>query len=229
MITKICLSLIGASIITRAIIYIAYDKLLKMSYKPLETENELIRQMRLRYTNCNTLSIPIKNTEVFVRKHIISNSCLRGVVPFIDMAGYIMVLFAVGLMLYVTRKADATILSGAIMFLIADKMVNKEEKLKLTVSNITDYLDNTISHRNGEKRQRRDREVFEKISINAKMDIKADAKGKEPAETICVATGDKEAGSGNNKEKVIGSVINNAIDKENAEEIINEVLREYLV
>ena len=64
--------LISWAFLTRLLVYISYERILLMAYNVTSSNSELIKQIKLRYTNCNTLNIPIKNVYSFVNKHIIS-------------------------------------------------------------------------------------------------------------------------------------------------------------
>ena len=227
--------LISWAFMTRLLVYIVYERILLMAYNVASSNCELIKQIKLRYTNCNTLNIPIRNVYSFINKHIIVNSGLRYKVAFIDGSGYVTLMIAIAL-LYIYPNAsmfsDNTYVFGMILiFILINIAVDKEERLNKAVLLISDYLENVLAHRNINKRERSKeslpgieeekisgKTIVEKDIIDAK-DIKVD---KTTSETD-TKNDIKDDG------KVISKLITSAADNVQAEKIINEVLKEFLI
>lgn len=245
MLKSFSLILIGISIISRAVVFFSYEKILRDSDKPAEGKG-VLSIINKRYTYLNELNTPIRNTEAFVCKNIIENTMLKTLIPTVDTFGYILTLFSIGIMLYSENNIDITVMSGAITFLITDKMINKEEKMKLAVSNITDYLDNTVANRLINKRELRNERNENIKNESIIKDRKADRDKIGSVRLVNIKGGDVSEIKLNeispdememNRQDItydmdynnIESVIKSGMSNEAAEEIINEVLREYLV
>lgn len=245
MLKSFSMILIGISIISRAIIYFSYEKVLRDSDRPSEGKG-VLSIIKKRYVYLNELNTPIRNTEVFVRKNVIENTVLKTFIPLVDTLGYVLTLLSIGIMLYSEKSIDITIMSGAITFLITDKMVNKEEKMNLAVSNITDYLDNTVANRWIDKKELRN-ERIENIRNEYILNEKKSSGDKISSVGLVNFKGGEISGvklneinqskaEMNSREDAcnmdynnIENVVKSGMSNEAAEEIINEVLREYLV
>ena len=211
---EIIIALLIGAFLTRIVLYMSYGRILKIAYNASNTNHELLKQIKLRYTNCNTLDIPIINIGAFVKKHILLNCGFKRMVPIIDMIGYGCLLLAVFFtyIYYGMTKFDkygVYICTYIMVFLLLNSIIKGEEKLNIATTLISDYIENVLSHRNINKREKMNKRKEEEHPRNDVIN--------ETESNVKV------------KEESLGALISTATDNVQAEMIINEVLKEYLI
>lgn len=117
------------------------------------TNKELFRSIKLRYTNSVKLSIPLLDTNSYVEKYFYGKGGPFHLAYNLDrFSGFLLCTSLITTTaLYVRNFASTTRLNAfivvAISFYIFRAALSTEKQMQLTVSYTTDYLDNTLRHR----------------------------------------------------------------------------------
>lgn len=234
---EIIVTLIIGAFLTRIVLYISYGRILKIAYNVSNSNHELLKQIKLRYTNCNTLDIPILNISAFVKKHILFNCGFKRVIPIIDTIGYVCLMASIFIAYTyygMTKFSQYGVLMCVciMMFLLLNSSIKGEEKLDVATTLISDYIENVLSHRNVnkyDKANKRKNINQPEVQVNA-AEINEKSEEKSEENNINIEEKDKkEFVEDNKRETSLEELISTATDNIHAEMIINEVLKEYLV
>lgn len=179
------------------------------------SNKELFRSIKLRYTNSAKLNIPLMDTSSYVEKYFYGKGGPFHLAYSLDrFSGFLLCTsLATTTALYVLNFANTTTLTAfisiAVCFYIFRATLSTERQMKLAISYTTDYLDNTLRHRLTP-------EPLRKTNVNTITET-ADKKISEAIDTLMQDNADKN--------KVMD--ITKSPSNENSD-IIEAVLQEFL-
>lgn len=153
------IGLIVISFIFKFIYFYCYYNLVHAAYNISNSNNELIKQIKLRFTNCYKLNIPIRNTDAYVRKCLDSYSPHGIRYSFYNKISYVLIsIFYILLWTAYTKNIftiDFLTFLGIISFSLYSifERVFSVNNLKYTfIALSSDFLDNTLKNRIEDKK-----------------------------------------------------------------------------
>lgn len=139
---------------SKILMIVLYNKFYEDSFKVADSKSELIKQIKLRYSNQIKLELPIVDAEKFVARYIYQYSKMLKFINVLDMFGIILMLAAIALN-YNKQYFDVEVLFIAMfMYLSMGMLVNGDKKERIIINNIADYLVNNMSIRSSAKEHR---------------------------------------------------------------------------
>ena len=146
--------LLFAGCFSKILIILLYNKFYEDSFKVANSKSELIKQIKLRYSNQIKLELPIVDAEKFVARYIYQYSKMFKFINVLDMFGIILMLGAIALN-YNKQYFDVEVLFIAMfMYLSMGMLVNGDKKERIIINNIADYLVNNMNIRTSAKEHR---------------------------------------------------------------------------
>lgn len=235
MIEKICFLFIVVSVVSKffhLILYKNFEKsLIKMSIKK---DGMLFGKISKKYIYCHELNKPVNNSYAFVRTEIEGDYLQRKSINFFQKASYFFIALSTfftfivyGCSIFmenvpsdmhtfiITDKQIHIQIIGLICFILTDKMINIKNVIEKSTILIVDYLDNNVAQKYRENKRRQAVKICENEDENQ---IKK-----------CEEIDLPQIKEGENGRIYIKDVVNKNMDKAKAEEIISQVLQEYLV
>lgn len=217
-----------AGCLSKIVMVLLYNNLINEAMNAAGSEAELIKQIKLRYTNQIKLNLPINDIEKFVTRYIYQYSKIIKTIRVIDILGLIGVLSAV-IINFKIRYFDGTdMIIALFLYIVMGTIVEGDKKERIAISYITDYLSNNVNNRNVVKEHRQIKRA-EKENPCQTEDITLEQKqlNNEKTEKKEIA----EAGQRQEDIKNINQASNliKMKQKHDEEKIIEEVLKEYLL
>lgn len=117
------------------------------------TNREIFRSIRLRYTNSTKLNIPLSDTDSFVAKYFYGKGGPFRFVNGLERMGAIFCCMSLlgTTAMYIRGHADTTriiaIIASTICYYLFRLALSTEKPMALTLSFTKDFLDNTLKHR----------------------------------------------------------------------------------
>lgn len=194
---------------TKVLIIILYAIFMDDSMHVANCNSELIKQIKLRYSNQIKLELPIQDAEKYVSRYIYQYSKLIKFINVIDMLGLIAMLGGIAINYEKKYFGTEVLFIAMFVYMGIGLLVSGDKKEKIIINNIADYLANNMSTRMAAKEHR----VQIKESL---MEELTQVEQKNP-----VIEEKKES-----SEKFVNFIKKSTSPEENA--IIEEVLREFL-
>lgn len=167
--------------------YVKFQRLANAGMNMSVTDNELVRQLKRRFTDCITLNKPINNTAAFVEK-------MTGCSRLNQISGLLMCILY--LLLFIgTRKnllAPGSLFNygfyATLLYYAAGKIFDSNSLKHLFIMSVTDYLDNTLKNRlicnNADKRRNEILQQNHKPDLPADRPVKNEDFSKEDSELL---------------------------------------------
>ncbi len=194
----------------KVLIIVLYAIFMEDSTRVANTNSELIKQIKLRYSNQIKLELPIKDAEKYVSRYIYQYSKLIKFINVADMMGLIAMLG--GIILNYDKKFFGidVLLIAMFVYVGTGLLVDGYKKEKIIIDNIADYLANNMNTRMAAKEHR----------VLIKESLLEELEQMESEKPVFEAQGEAV------QEKAAKLIRKNTSLEENA--IIEEVLREFL-
>ncbi len=145
--------MLGLAFALQFLTYILCTSYKKKAANIHNTNKELFRSIKLRYTNSAKLNIPLADTTSFVEKYFYGKGGPFRLAQGLDrFSGYMLCASLIATTaLYVRSYSSITrmtaFMSMAICFYIFRAALSNDKQMQLAISYTTDYLDNTLKHR----------------------------------------------------------------------------------
>lgn len=158
--TYLMIGLITAGVLSKFVIGIIYDVLIRETENIGSSRNRLLKQMKLKFENCYKLNLGVNNTGVFVDKYMYKYRILGISLSQMDtFSDLILILIVIlNLIAFVYSLSGnygmkdylwygiVTAVSW-LLFQFIDKAIDVEGKRLVARINIRDYLENSLSNR----------------------------------------------------------------------------------
>lgn len=226
-------ALIFAGCFAKIIMIFLYNKLVEDSFCIADCSSELIKQIKLRYTNQIKLELPIQDVGKFVSRYIYQYSKIIKTVNVMDMLSLILMLAGIALNYEKKYFSVEVLLVAIFIYLAVGLLVDGDKKERIVINNIADYLVNNMNIRMTAKEHRV--QVKESLMASEGQENMMDSEGleKESVEEDGAQSKSVEEIAVNKKIKQNsmvmlqrGAAIDGLCKEDNA--IIEEVLREFL-
>lgn len=155
LITIFCLLFL--SIICQIIVGVIFQIMIKEANNMANTENKLLKQCKLKYSNCYKLNGRVVNTSVFVDKFIQKMKCAHiSLTRLSHISGQLMMLsiFAAGVMICLSLASGDTLFQiipyylisilGMYLYFSISGIVDIQGKKKMLKTDLVDYLENHL-------------------------------------------------------------------------------------
>ncbi len=139
---------------SKILMIVLYNKFYEDSFKVADSKSELIKQIKLRYSNQIKLELPIVDAEKFVARYIYQYSKMLKFINVLDMFGIILMLAAIALNYNKQYFGVEVLFIAMFMYLSMGMLVNGDKKERIIINNIADYLVNNMSIRSSAKEHR---------------------------------------------------------------------------
>lgn len=172
---------------SKILMIVLYNKFYEDSFKVSDSKSELIKQIKLRYSNQIKLELPIADAEKFVARYIYQYSKMLKFINVLDMFGIILMLVAIALNYNKQYFGVEVLFIAMFMYLSMGMLVNGDKKERIIINNIADYLVNNMSIRSSAKEHRarvkeqvkcEDEVIFEQGEEQKKEEVVAAEKKK---------------------------------------------------
>ena len=204
-------ALIFAGCFSKILLIILYNKLYEDSFRVADGGGELIKQIKLRYSNQIKLDLPIQDAEKFVSRYIYQYSKIIKFANVLDMLSLIVMLMGIALNYEKGYFSTEVLFIAMFIYLSVGMLVDSDKKERIVINNIADYLVNNMNIRSSAKEHR------EQVRESMKEDMTAQVPTENVVKEPQVAPKTVE-----NAQKVAMN-----ISDDNA--IIEEVLREFFM
>lgn len=223
------------------------NNLRKMAVK---REGQLFKKISKKYTYCLELSKPVENTYAFARAEIEEDLMQRKTIGFFHRTSTffaVLSTFCVMSCLIFTSIVEANAdkylipeelvyiqMIGLVSYILIDRAADVKNAVDSFTILMVDYLDNSVAHRYRERERKPAVTIREQTDQLEELRTKEGLKGEqiiekteklEEAEAIAMT----QMGEPLKSKVNIREVVNKNVDKTIAEEIINQVLQEYLI
>ena len=214
-------ALIFAGCFAKILMIFLYNKLLEDSFRVADCNSELIKQIKLRFTNQIKLELPIQDPGKFVSRYIYQYSKIIKFVNALDMLSLILMLSGIAINYEKQYFGLEVLFIAMFIYLSVGLLVNSDKKERIVINNIADYLANNMNTRMAAKEHRV--QVKESMKAEGMGSAELQEKSDELKEDIKIEKRkDKRLEEGNG----FKNLLNGRSNEENA--IIEEVLREFL-
>lgn len=163
---------------SKILMIVLYNKFYEDSFKVADSKSELIKQIKLRYSNQIKLELPIADAEKFVARYIYQYSKMFKFINVLDMFGIILMLAAIALNYNKQYFGLEVLFIAMFMYLSMGMLVNGDKKERIIINNIADYLVNNMNIRSSAKEHRA--RVKEQTCDQKKEDTKSQVIEEEP-------------------------------------------------
>ncbi len=195
-------ALIFAGCFSKILIIVLYNKLYEDSLHVSECDSELIKQIKLRYSNQIKLELPIQDAEKFVARYIYQYSKIIKFVNVLDMLSLIVMLAGIALNYEKQYFGSEVLFIAMFIYLSVGMLVNSDKKERIIINNIADYLVNNINTRHAAKEHR----VMLKEVIKENIELSnEEISKKDPLKTEEIVT--KNVQSAKNDNAIIEEVL----------------------
>ena len=192
--TNICVALPFAM---QIFVYIICSSYKKSATDMHNANKEIFRSMKLRYTNCAKLGIPLEDTRSFVHKCLYGKDGPFRMPLFVDKLSCF--IYCVALLsttaLFIRNQIDMNrmigVLATSFCFYIFRSAFSVSKQIIFTMEATVDYLDNTLKHRLMPNRSNVETTVSTNTQPNiaiGDMPMKSDNNIKEPEVTATTPT-----------------------------------------
>lgn len=223
MITIIAI-LIFAGCFSKILIILLYNKFLEDSFKMAESNSELIKQIKLRFSNQIKLDLPILDVEKFVSRYIYQYSKIIKFVNALDMLSLVLMLTGIALNYEKKYFSTEVLFIAMFIYMCVGLLVASDKRERIIINNISDYLANNMSIRSAAKEHRvqvkESLKESEAIAMNTLSEKVTERVAEEMPERVIEKTGEKD---NEKKDKKVGG----GLPKGDAV-LIEEVLRAFL-
>lgn len=247
---------ISITLIVLAVLLKIFHLILCSGYKnnlrkmAVKREGQLFKKISKKYTYCLELSKPVENTYAFAGAEIEEDLMQRKTIGFFHRTSTffaVLSTFCVMSCLIFTNivetNADKYLISEELVYiqmigLVSCILIDRAADVKNAVDSFTilmvDYLDNSVAHRYRERERKPAVTIREQTDQLEELRTKEGLKEEqiiekmeklEEAEAIAMT----QMGEPLKSKVNIREVVNKNVDKTIAEEIINQVLQEYLI
>lgn len=216
--------LIFAGCFAKITMIFLYNKLVEDSFAVAECNSELIKQIKLRYTNQIKLELPIQDVGKFVSRYFYQYSKIIKAVNVMDMLSLILMLAGIAINYEKKYFSVEVLLVATFIYLAVGQLVAGDKKERIVVNNIADYLVNNVNIRMAAKEHR----VQVKERLMAGEGQEKDLLDEEVAQSKLVEFKRNNIMENINNEKISIKEINLAGRTKEENNIIEEVLREFL-
>jgi len=170
MITIIAI-LIFAGCFSKILIILLYNKFLEDSFKMADSNSELIKQIKLRFSNQIKLDLPILDVEKFVSRYIYQYSKIIKFVNALDMLSLVLMLTGIALNYEKKYFSTEVLFIAMFIYMCVGLLVASDKRERIIINNISDYLANNMSIRSAAKEHRVQVKESLKESEREKADI----------------------------------------------------------
>lgn len=215
-------------------------------------EGQLFKKISKKYTYCWELSKPVENTYAFVGAEIEEDLMQRKSIDFFHRTSTIFAILSTFCVLscliftsfveintgshLIPDKLVCIQIIGLLSYILIDRAANVKNAADSFIILMVDYLDNSVAHKY-RGRERKQAVAVRETDKGDELRTKEGSKEKLVAEKTEKLEELEEVEAmtliqmgGDEKSKVnIKDVVNKNVDKTIAEEIINQVLQEYLI
>ena len=219
------LALCAVGVLSKLAVWISYRRLTKATENMASSKNALTTQLKLKFENCYKLNLNVQNVPAFVDKYLQKYKVLGIRVHTADRIPKAAMLLTVLVgtaacagAFWQELGARRIILYGAVGILsvlalgLVDFILDTADKKAMAVTNLQDYLDNILTNR-----------LSHEYEDEASKEI---VEGKQAAELL--KQGKTQAAATNLKLKKPKNPKKPKGDSINEEEVIREILREFL-
>ena len=184
--------LLFAGCFSKILIILLYNKFYEDSFKVADSKSELIKQIKLRYSNQIKLELPIIDAEKFVARYIYQYSKMIKFINVLDMFSLILMLGAIALNYNKQYFGVEVLFIAMFIYLAVGMLVNGDKKERIIINNIADYLVNNMNIRTSAKEHRarakeqvksEDEEIFEQGVEQMKEEV-AEVKEKKSEKSL---------------------------------------------
>lgn len=223
------------------------NNLKKMAVK---RDGQLFKKISKKYTYCLELSKPVENTYAFVGAEIEEDLMQKKTIDFFHRTSLIFAVLSTFCVLWcliftsivetnagkfqIPEELVYIQIIGLISYILIDRAANVKNAVDSYTILMVDYLDNSVAHRYKERERKQAVAIKEQTDQLEELKAKEGLKGEqviekteklEEAEPIALT----QMGEPSKSKVNIREVVNKNVDKTIAEEIINQVLQEYLI
>lgn len=139
--------LIFSGCFAKILIIILYSILLDDSAHMADSNSELIKQIKLRYTNQIKLELPIQDAEKFVSRYIYQYSKIIKFSNILDMLSLIVMLAGIAINYEKQYFGTEVLFIAMFIYLSVGLLVASNKKERIIINNIADYLVNNMNTR----------------------------------------------------------------------------------
>lgn len=165
---------------SKILMIVLYNKFYEDSFRVADSKSELIKQIKLRYSNQIKLELPIVDAEKFVARYIYQYSKMIKFINVLDMFGIILMLGAIALNYNKQYFRIEVLFIAMFMYLSMGMLVNGDKKERIIINNIADYLVNNMSIRSSAKEHRAKVKEQNCDQIKQNEDMKSQVLEEEP-------------------------------------------------
>lgn len=185
---------------------------------PGNMDHEAFRALKLRYSNCAKLGIPIKNTKCFVEKSLTGKASPLGKMILADRIGCVLFSLVLAVSSFSTIYSANTnltdftysVMAFSFCFYLFRQACAVDKKADHIVTLTADYLENTLSHR-----------LNPSSETTRRQDPGDSGKSSDKKET-------PPSSDNTPKQCTTGNSISNKESKKDSSDIIESVLQEFL-
>lgn len=139
--------LIFTGCFSKILIILMYNKFFEDSIHVADCSSELIKQIKLRYSNQIKLDLPIQDAEKFVSRYIYQYSKMIKCINVLDMFSLIVMLGGIALNYEKQYFGEEVLFIAMFIYLSIGLLVNGDKKERVIINNIADYLVNNMQTR----------------------------------------------------------------------------------
>ncbi len=219
------LVLCGIGVISKLAVWISYRRLTKATENMASSKNALTRQLKLKFENCYKLNLNVQNVPAFVDKYLQKYKVMGIRVHTADrvLKATLLLTALVGVaacagaywqkmgMRQIILYGSAALLSALVLGFV-DFVLDTADKKAVAVTNLQDYLDNTLTNRLHHEYE--DEPAKEAVEQKQPADLLQQGKAQVAATNLKMKKPKKQ-------KKPKGD----SIDEE---EVIREIVREFL-
>ena len=146
--------LLFAGCFVKILIIILYSILMDDSAHMADSNSELIKQIKLRYSNQIKLELPIQDAEKFVSRYIYQYSKIIKFSNILDMLSLIVMLAGIAINYEKQYFGTEVLFIAMFIYLSIGLLVASNKKERIIINNIADYLVNNMNTRMAAKEHR---------------------------------------------------------------------------